>query len=481
MRGQASVSVSGNPLDVAGQLVGDAAKVVTGSADRYLAERQKRVDSVLDHASQGRIVDAAVDAFQLFSSAGAVADGAKALGLVRNDADKFALSAILNAVLCGPFGAVAAAGDAEDSLRARLPELRRTAKRCNDLGIVPHRAGHTGPAGNAGHRCAGSHEVERPSVRFDAHVKVKGYARTPGGSGRIDIDVHLRSGTFHDVIKRRHAHPGILGPFSRDLAKIIAGLRRQDDSGAHDFRTADGKGVSNGELRSILDDPSLSFEDKLFLFILAVAAKQEDKITKLMERYERESKQDQAGSAPPATGSGKATAGGQTGQSGGGPDLGGVVDFAKGKGPDIIRFGGAAIGIAAPVLGTVIGTACGSLALGAGAIPGSVIGGAIGSLVGLAAGFGSNMLADGVQSGAFDKVIPGMGGGGAAGGASAGGGTSSGSATGADGDKKKLESENQAMQLLQYEQNKLTKMYEMISNMMKSMHDTQMSAIRNMR
>lgn len=451
IRGQASVSVSGSPLD---------------AVDRYLAERQSRVDGVLDKASQGRIIDAAMDAFQGMSFGGSVADGAKALGLVRTDADKYALSAILNAVLCGPFGAVVAAGDVEDSLQTRLPELRRTARRCRDLGVVPHQGG----------RCAGAHEVERPRDAFDARVRIKGYARTPGGSGRIDIEAHLRSSELFDIVKRRHDHPGLLGPFGRDLGRILGGLRLQDESGAHDFRTREGQGVSNGELRSILDDPNLSFEDKLFFFILAIAAKQEDKIKKLMERYEQESKQKEAG------GSGASAADGKAGQGQGGSPLAGIVDFAKGKGPDIIRFGGAAIGIAAPVIGTIIGAGAGSIAFGAGAVPGTVVGGAIGSLVGLAAGFGSNMLADGLQSGAFDNMVPGLGGSTASGGTTTGGGASTDAATGASGDgKKKLDSENQAMQMLQYEQNKLTKMYEMISNMMKSMHDTQMSAIRNMR
>jgi len=362
-------------------------------------------------------------------------------------------------------------------------------------------------------------------------------------------------------------------------------------------RPADPTAPGNNEMSSILNNPNLTFEDKIFLFCLAFAKNKEKEIEAMMGRY----------NAAKAAASGNPTSGGapQTGAPPGGAPVpatggpaapsglggllagiggtlgnnastvGGIVGVVKNLGVKALNLasnvvpivlpalvsGAAGLLSAIPVVGSIAGAAVGSIggvaanllakggltaaaallqnlplekvaaagasvagnvmssmasrqgtsapgnpaqagAQGAGAPATAAKGGGvldmikragpsgllallmftgepIGGMIGLvAAGFtAKKMMSGGVAAGPTSTSGPGV--------PTAGGSTVPGTKFTDDkgtvfdaGDK---ESENQFMQRLTHNNQELARMYEMVSTLGKSMHDTQMSSIRNMR
>lgn len=268
-------------------------------------------------------------------------------------------------------------------------------------------------------------------------------------------------------------------------------------------------GADLNDPSSFLNDPSLSFESKLMLFMLSVCKRQEDRITGMMRTWEAKQsaatkKKDGGGGAE---GKDKAAGGGGNplgglmgggggggggspiaGMLGGGGGVGGVMDLVKGFGPQILNLAASTAPMWMPMLCSALGT----VVPGAGNLAGGVAGMAAS---GVASGVLSGM-AGALEGGALDQVAGGITGGGGAGGAKGGGGAKG--AGGAEGKAPKAQLDNAAMeegaakvgdkdseqtfmQKLQVEQQTMTKMYELMSTMMKSFHDTQMGSIRNMK
>jgi hypothetical protein len=303
-------------------------------------------------------------------------------------------------------------------------------------------------------------------------------------------------------------------------------------------------GMSLDDPQTFLHNPNLSFEDKIFLFCLSMAKKQEDKIELMMAKWDERKqaaaaenaklgkggKQD-AGNTPapggastppglpniggglPGLGGGGGGGGGgaadmlggvfggAAGGGGGGLDVGSIVGIFKTLGPMALDLAGST----APMWVPALSAACGAIpvvgpfitALGPMAIP-------------LIQG-GFKAASGAIKSGALDGIANGVmgaaSGGGAAGGAagpSSGhgpsnvGGDKTSAPAGAEkasdpkgaemeervkkmGEAGKPESEARFNQELSKEQQDLTKVYEMLTNMMKASHDTQMSSIRNMK
>lgn len=211
--------------------------------------------------------------------------------------------------------------------------------------------------------------------------------------------------------------------------------------------------ISNAAMSNMLSNPKLSFEDKMFLFMLAMAKNQEDKLTNLMSRYQaahdaKNAKEQggktgktasktsaSAGSTSQSHKASKAAAQSQAGKTkkpeaaakpnigtsssgkvypkGGNNDsmLGGIVDMIKGFDVGIVNFIGDAAPMAAPALGSAIGAALGT------AIPipivGNIIGGAIGGMIGDMVAKEvipqlCDQVATGIESGDFDWYFKGM-------------------------------------------------------------------------
>lgn len=611
--GSASVNVKVNVGGALGQVAKAAQKSiqdiqdrgtvrVDGPGRRYLDERGKRADGVLDKAVRGEIIGAALDVFQAFSPGGVISDGAKALGLVKSDADKYMLSGVCNALLLGPLNP-ATLGDGEDFLKTQLPHLRQTARGFAELGARPHAPDvHTAPP----------HFVPSPRAHLRAGFKIDGYARAHI-HGKVDLDAALRRPQFQARLSL-HASAGmsaniVLGGFARSLPGLsahyaagassshgAAGPRAAGGKPAAEGATGDKPGVSDESIARFLKDPSLSFEDKLFLFMLAMAQRQEKKMEAMMAEYdkakgdpnseinkakaERDKKTDGGGGAGGGQAAGNPLGGllgggktasspkvvqGQDGQprpTGGknNSTLGGIVDVTKGLGAPAVRMLGQAAPMAAPALGSLLGGILGS------AIPIPVVGTALGAMIGGMLGDviakqlipqACEQIAGGLENGDYDQLLkfgtvavanaylPGAGmllqaedaglesllqpfsylnpavqsksaqGSQAAGGeqivdaghakvATTGGkspkaaahaakaaqdrrgveatdaSTDTDAADGLEGDNSKR-SDQEWMMRLQKAQEELSKMYQMVSNMMKAFNDTQMTAVRNLR
>jgi hypothetical protein len=270
---------------------------------------------------------------------------------------------------------------------------------------------------------------------------------------------------------------------------------------------------------SFLNLKGLSFEDCLFLFCMSVAKKQEEKILGIMKKWDSLKKNAQGASggkgvdgkskptAPQAGDAGTPSGGLGGGLLGpmfsgkGGLSVGGITDVFKG-------LGGGALDLAASTAPMWVPMLTGCCA----AIPGvGPVIAAAGPLAGAVAPMVLQSMSSMLKSGALDGMMEGVLGG-AMGLASGGAGTAPGTTGRTDGPGlgKNIKkgavaygsetqreageeaeslilgpdgkpSETGMMQLLQKEQQALTKMYELCSNMMKAMHDSQMTSIRNMR
>ena len=356
---------------------------------RYGQERRRRVSDLFDKASAGRVLDAAMDVLQFCSPGSQIADGARALGLVRDDVTKNALSAVVNGLLGGPLGTLAALGDGEDALQAAIPGLWRARQRALDLVGCPYCPVAV---------CASEGAVPSPQQQWRRQPCVAGYASV--GHGQVDLAAYARSDDFR-VALRAHLHfPTFGAAFGRDLPHLVATI----EGG---YGRASDNGSSSGDLANILRDPKLSFEDKLFYFMLAVAKNQEKKTEELMKKYD-------------------------------------VAQAQRKKDEDLKKQVGQAQGM----LGSI-----GSVAMAINPIfglPLQSLNQVIGSIPEMA------KTVDGVRSAV-------------------------------SGDKSGLTkeegewSEQRWMMELQREQEKLTKTYTLISNLMKAWSDTQMNSIRNLR
>ena len=336
------------------------------------------------------------------------------------------------------------------------------------------------------------------------------------------------------------------------------------------------EGTRNGDRASILNDPSLSFEDKIFLFCLSIAKEQEDKISKMMADWDA-AKQKKGGKAADGDGStasegegGEAPPAGDAGGAAGGSKVGQVVKMGRNAGagvlglcgaaaplvipalctaasapcaaiPGVGPFISAALNVAGPIAGPLVGAMCGVGAMALKSIPFENFVDAIGNKMdgkegadgvakkGLFGGLALTALAHAANpliapylvpltmgAGAVLGQIlptpslpfplpgaPGSESSGAQGIAAGGGGCvgpseQSGQAGGTAGSdaagktpseegvedtekKDDVDSEQRFTQKLAHEQQALSKIYEMVSNMMKASHDTQMASIRNMR
>ncbi|MFH1807838.1 MAG: glycine zipper domain-containing protein [Pseudomonadota bacterium] len=586
---------------------------VDGPGKRYLDERGQRADGVMNKLARGEVINAALDVFQAFSPGGRISDGAKALGLVHSDAEKYMLSGVCNALLLGPL-APATLADGEDFLKTQLPHLQKTSKGFEQLGARPHRPDvHAAPP----------HFAPSPRARMSAHFKVSGYARGQVGA-KFNLEASLRRPAFQARLGL-YGQAGVsanivLGGFARSLPALTSyysggvpakggaskaqGPSKPEAAKADaktDAKTEDKPQVSDSSIAKFLSDPTLSFEDKMFLFLLAMAQRQEKKMEAMMADYDK-AKNDKnsevskaRGDRDKKAGGGEAAAGGQAagnplsalvggggsasspkvvqGQDGqprptGGKNnstLGGIVDVTKGVGAPAVRMLGQAAPMAAPALGSLLGGILGS------AIPIPVVGTALGAMIGGMLGDmiakemipqACDQIANGLENGDYDQllkfgtvyaansVVPGLGmalqaqdaglesvfqpfsylnpavqskssqgaqaadpsapaeaedmaaTGGAApakggksakaskaakAGATAAAGTAEAGAadkaegdSGVEGDPNKR-SDQEWMMRLQKAQEELSKMYTMVSNMLKAFNDTQMTAVRNLR
>ncbi|MBN2360622.1 MAG: hypothetical protein JXR83_14295 [Deltaproteobacteria bacterium] len=367
-------------IELRGELGGGRCAAVDSpliAADqRYRQQRLGRLAGVVDKAGDGRLFDAAMDVLQFCSPGSQIADAARALGLVRDESGKNALSAIVNGLLGGPLGALAALGDGEDALQAALPRLHRLRQRADEM--VAGRCGSTVPCAPGGH-------VPAPQERWQRRPVVAGYARCSGG--QIDLAAYARSDAFRVALQARFRFPTFGSAFGRDLPRLTAG--------------------SDGELAGILSDPGLSFEDKLFHFMLEVAKNQEQKMEELMKKYD--------------------------------------VAQAKRKQKEQLDN---KVGQAQGIMGSVGGVVMGINPLFG--LPIQCLTQAMGSIPDLVE------AADGVK------------------------GALAGDSSALTKEQSEW-SEQRWMMELQREQEKLTKTYNLISNLMKAWSDTQMNAVRNLR
>lgn len=375
--------------DLGGGLSGLVDSPLATIGSRYVQERQRRVSGMVAKASDGRIFDAAMDALQFCSPGSQIADSARALGLVRDDVSKNALSSVVNSLLGGPLGTLAALGDGEDALQAALPGLRKTCQRARELAGGPYCPVAV---------CAAEGAAPSPQQQWRRRPFVAGYASV--GHGQVDLAAYARSDDFR-VALRAHLHwPTFGAAFGRDLPHLVAAIE------AGHGRTGN-SGSSSSDLANILRDPKLSFEDKLFYFMLAVAKNQEQKTEELMKKYD-------------------------------------VAAAQRKKDEDLKNKVGQAqnmlgsVGSVVMAINPIFGMPLQSLNQVIGSIPDMV------------------KTVDGVRSAV------------------------SGDQSGLTKEQSEW-SEQRWMMELQREQEKLTKTYNLISNLMKAWSDTQMNAIRNLR
>jgi len=364
-----------------------------GVVDRYANERRERVCEAGAKASQGRIIDAAMDALQMFSLGGFAADAAKASGLVRGGVEQNAVAAIVNGLLGGPLGKLAALGDAEDALQAALPRLREI----TDRGVV---------SGDLRVPCAPSQHVPSPSKQYAKRLQVKGYRSSARAkaSGAISFQ-SLSPAQRHRLLDSFRL--GIMGRFAIDLPLLGLSINGQIKTGAGRGGRVQPSASGGGATGSVFDDPSISFEDKLFLFMLMVAKNQEQKMEKLMKKYDSHRAREEKKKKNEAK-----------------------VGQMQAK----LNIVGSVAGSVCPVAAPII------------------------------AGLSSSLSELPEMAQKFDDLKA--------------------SASGDEGtlsSKEQKYSEQRWMLELEKEQQKLTRVYNLISNIMKAGHDTQMNAIRNMR
>lgn len=566
-------------VNEAGEAISDAASGVEHAAGQYIQDRGERLEEIGNKVSNGHILDAAMDAFQGISIGGKVSDMAHAMGMVESPADRSLLSGVVNA-MTGNF--VAAAGDGEDFLQNMQPRLQQAQHTIDNMDIS------FDASANVNVEMAGSHHVPGPmshlqaSMNANLHVNVRqsedprpangGYA---GGRVRGRIDFGKVRGQM-DASGRYRCHPNAGKPtqgsghsqgagfkptiVTRHFGEAIPGLQRhyanaqvgsaqsrpampnlnsatntantpntsaaQNSSATDETSKPTRSGVSDQTLSNILSDPILSFEDKMFLFLMAVTSRKENQVLDMMKRYDTAMKDDSSEinksraerdgktAAKKGASSNKETivfdksASGNTYPIGGKNDsmAGGIVDAIKGQGPGIIRM----LGMAAPIAGPLIGSAIGTLITAPiGGVEGAVIGGAIGEAIGLLGPVACNQFADSLEKGDFDDVLNG-----AAAmldpqtpeaqkatkavkksmpniqyvnhDSKAAGPGKADSATPKEEEivltKAEKKKSDQAWTMeLQHAQEQLTKMYTALSNIMKASHDTQMTAVRNLR
>jgi len=268
-------------------------------------------------------------------------------------------------------------------------------------------------------------------------------------------------------------------------------------------------GKAKGDL-AFLDDKSLPIEEKLFRFMLLMQKKADKELEDFMrasapggEGGAKAGETKAGGTSSKRDGGGGGLLGGLLGGGGGGGLLGGLL----GGGGGIVGglFGGGGGGFVGGLLGGG-GGLLGGLFGGEGGGLGSILGDdgikkAVGSLGGplLAAAtsaIGLPMLApiaSKVGGALGEVVVDQIAGGGAKGsggsagtgkagaGGAAGGKTGSGSAEKSDGKGTQAMSDQERMLRLQHLLETQQKMFSAISNAMKSLHDTQMTAIHNFR
>lgn len=251
-----------------------------------------------------------------------------------------------------------------------------------------------------------------------------------------------------------------------------------------------------------LNDPKLTVEDKLFKFMCYVADKYDKAIEKKLN--EIANKQSGSSSSSSASGSSKGSGGGLLGGllggggGGGGGLLGGVLGGSGGGGLGGLLGGGSGGG-----LGGILGSVCPAAGIGLDLLQQSGIQDLVTQLSGpvLAAGasvlgfpeFAPMLLQAGPEltQGAFGLLDSAVGGAGGSSGSSKGTSSSKGSssssssgssggssASSSDGDPK---IEQKDMLELQRLQDKQKEMFSLVSNMLRSMHDTKMAVINNLR
>lgn len=284
-----------------------------------------------------------------------------------------------------------------------------------------------------------------------------------------------------------------------------------DGSAASSSRTTGGKSSTSKSPSSasktsgplgFLNDPKLSVEDKLFKFMCYVADKYDKAIEKKLN--EIANKQSGSSSSSSASGSSKGSGGGLLGGllggggGGGGGLLGGVLGGGGGLGGLLGGGGGSGGG-----LGGILGSVCPAAGIGLDLLQQSGIQDLVTQLSGpvLAAGasvlgfpeFAPMLLQAGPEltQGAFGLLNSAAGGSGGSPGSSKGTSSSKGSSSSAssgssggssasssDGDPK---IEQKDMLELQRLQDKQKEMFSLVSNMLRSMHDTKMAVINNLR
>lgn len=228
-----------------------------------------------------------------------------------------------------------------------------------------------------------------------------------------------------------------------------------------------------------LNDPKLSVEDKLFKFMCYVA----DKYDKAIEKKLNEIAGKQNGSSSGSSGSKK---------SGGGGLLGGILGGGGGGGGGLL---GGLLGGSGGGLGGMLGSVFPAAGIAMNLLGDSGVQDLVTQLSGpvLAAGasclgfpeFAPLLLKAGPEltRGAFGLLGAATGGSGASGTSSSGSGkaassSSSSGSSSTDGDPK---IEQKDMLELQRLQDKQKEMFSLVSNMLRSMHDTKMAVINNLR
>lgn len=240
-----------------------------------------------------------------------------------------------------------------------------------------------------------------------------------------------------------------------------------------------------------LNDPKMSVEDKLFKFMCYVA----DKYDKAIEKKMNEIANKQTSSSSSSSGSKKSGGGGLLGGllGGGGGLLGGIG--GGGGGGLLGGLTGGLLGGSGGGLGGILGTVCPAAGIAVDLLKDSGVQDLVTQLSGpvLAAGasclgfpeFAPLLLQAGPEltKGAFGLLDSATGSsssssGGSSSTAKAGGSGGSSGSSSADGDPK---IEQKDMLELQRLQDKQKEMFSLVSNMLRSMHDTKMAVINNLR
>jgi hypothetical protein len=240
----------------------------------------------------------------------------------------------------------------------------------------------------------------------------------------------------------------------QSLAKFLQETKSQTQAGQT-------KGTEQAQdTSSILNDPSLSFEQKLAMFLFAYMEKKEKEISEKMAAFDKKFGTDDAEGSEKAEGKKKKKKGGM---------FGGIADKVLGGGDG--NLGTAMIGsvIGAP-LGPV-GSFAGAAILGGeegfgqylsigGGLLGGYYGGPVGATAGSQIGLPLGQIAGGFARGAAQDAF----------GVKAGtGGTTS--ATDAKKTGEKADSEQTEMKKLQMAVEEMNKMFTLIDNILKSMND----------